>query len=309
LLGRVRDALRKATETIKRSVGEQVAYKTLGEADVDPVLDELLIDLVEADVAYETAERIVKGLRERLVGAKVRRGEDVGKLVRAALRDTLNSILGVSAPDIVSLAREACKRGRPLVVLFLGVNGVGKTTTIAKVAKLLKDHGLTPVIAAADTFRAGAQEQLAAHAEKLGVPIVRGRYGADPASVAFDAVNYAKARGFCVVLVDTAGRMHVDSDLMAELRKIVRVVQPDLKILVVDSLTGNDAVEQARRFNEAVGIDAVIVTKVDADVKGGTVVSVADATGKPVAFLGVGQGYDDLQRFNPKEIIDRLLPE
>lgn len=307
MFGRIRDALRKATETIRRSVEEQVAYKTLSEADIDPVLDELLIDLVEADVAYETAERIVGGLREKLVGARVRRGEDVGKLVKSALRETLLSLLGKEAPDIVAMAREACKRGRPLVILFLGVNGTGKTTTIAKLAKLLKDHGITPVIAAADTFRAGAQEQLATHAERLGVPIVRGRYGADPASVAYDAVNYAKARGFCAVLVDTAGRMHVDADLMAELRKIVRVVEPDLKILVVDSLTGNDAVEQARRFNEAVGVDAIIVTKVDADVKGGTLVSVADATGKPVAFLGVGQRYDDLQPFKAEEIVDKLL--
>ncbi len=307
MFGKIRDALKKATETIKRSVEEQVAYRTLGEGDVDPVLDELLIDLVEADVAYDTAERIIKGLRERLVGARVRRGEDVGKIVRSALRDTLLSILGREAPDIVELARESCKKGKPLVVLFLGVNGTGKTTSIAKVAKLLKDHGLTPVIAAADTFRAGAQEQLAVHAERLGVPIIKGKYGADPASVAYDAVSYAKARGFCVVLVDTAGRMHVDSDLMAELRKIVRVVKPDLKILVVDSLTGNDAVEQAKRFDEAVGVDAIIVTKVDADVKGGTLVSVADATGKPIIFLGVGQRYDDLQKFKPEEAVEKLL--
>jgi len=307
LFGKIRSAFKKAAESLRKTVGEVAAYKTLREGDVAPILDELLIDLVEADVAYETAEKIISGLREKLVGLRVRRGDDVEKVVRDTLRDTLLSILSADTPDFPELAKRACSLQKPLVILFLGVNGSGKTTTIAKVAWMLKKSGVTPVVAAADTFRAGAQEQLAAHAEKVGVPIIKGRYGADPASVAYDAVNYAKARGFCAVLVDTAGRMHVDEDLMQELKKIVRVVQPDIKVLVVDSLTGNDAVEQATRFHEAVSIDAVIVTKVDADPKGGTVVSVADAIRRPIAYLGVGQRYEDLKRFSPQEIVDKIL--
>lgn len=308
MFGKIRSAFKKAAESLKKTVEDVVTYKTLSEDDVAPILDELLIDLVEADVAYETAEKIVSSLREKLVGFMVRRGEDVEKVVRDSLRDALLSILSMDPLDISELAKKACARKKPLVILFLGVNGTGKTTTIAKVAWMLKRNGVTPVIAAADTFRAGAQEQLDSHAAKVGVPIVKGKYGADPASVAYDAVNYARARGFCVVLVDTAGRMHVDEDLMQELRKIVRVVQPDLKILIVDSLTGNDAVEQATRFHEAVSIDAIIVTKVDADPKGGTAVSVADAIRRPIAYLGVGQRYEDLKRFNPQEIVDKLLP-
>ncbi|GBF09702.1 probable signal recognition particle protein [Aeropyrum pernix] len=275
--------------------------------DLEPVLDDILIDLVESDVALEAAESIVAGVKEGLTGYRVRRGEPVEKVVRDALRKALLTLLDPGPrPDLAAEARRRCG-GRPLVILFLGVNGTGKTTTIAKVAYMLRKAGVTPVIAAADTFRAGAQEQLAVHAEKLGVPIVRGRYGGDPASVAYDAVKHAESRGFCAVLVDTAGRMHVDSNLVEELRKIVRVVKPDYKILVVDSLTGNDAVEQARLFDEAVGVDGVIVTKVDADPKGGTLVSVAHAIRKPILYLGTGQRYEDLRPFDPQKIVDQLL--
>ena len=302
------DRLRRAFQAGVERLREKVAYREIREEDIADVLDELFITLVEADVAYEVAEDIIEGLKSQLVGSRVKRGEDLESLVKQYLRRKLLDILDGPGPDIVEEASRRRPGERPLVVVFLGVNGVGKTTTIAKVAYKLKEAGITPVLAAADTFRAGAQEQLAVHAERLGVPLVRGRYGADPASVAHDAIGYAMARGYRVVLVDTAGRMHVDYDLMGELRKIVRVSKPDLRILVVDSLTGNDAVEQARRFGEEVGYDAIILTKADADVKGGTAISVTAVSRRPISYLGVGQSYKDLVRFNPEEFVAQLIP-
>ena len=301
------EGLRRAFSRAVQAISRRVAERELREDDVNPIVEELVLDLVENEVAFDVAEEIASRVRERLVGLRVPRGSDVEAIVRKAFKEAILEVLGGNGPDLVEEARRACGRGRPLVVVFLGVNGTGKTTTIAKLAYKMREAGVTPVLAAADTFRAGAQEQLAVHAKRLGVPLVSGRYGADPASVAFDAVEYARARNYCVVLVDTAGRMHVDYDLMGEMRKIVRVVKPDYKVLVVDALTGSDAVEQARRFNEEVGVDGSVVTKVDADVKGGVALSVAAVTRRPILYLGVGQGYGDLVRFNPEELVERLL--
>ncbi|MCE4624312.1 MAG: signal recognition particle-docking protein FtsY [Desulfurococcales archaeon] len=303
---KLRKAFTKATSRIKETVSEKVAYKEIRESDIADVLDDLLFTLVEADVAYDVAYEIVEHIKGVLVGRKLRRGTDVGEYVKSALKQKILEIVDLPRPD---LEEEALKRGAgdPLVIVFLGVNGVGKTTTIAKFAYRLKKAGITPVLAAADTFRAGAQEQLEIHAERLGIPIVKGRYGSDPASVAHDAIMYAKSRGFKAVLVDTAGRMHVDYDLMGELRKIVRVARPDYKVLVVDALTGNDAVEQAVKFNGAVGVDAVIVTKADADTKGGTILSVSYTIKRPVVYLGTGQKYEDLEPFDPRKYVEMIL--
>ncbi len=301
------DRLRKALGSAVKAIASRAAEKEISRDDVEDIAEELKIGLIESDVAFEVAEEIVEKAISRLEGLKVRRGVGIEEVVARAFKDVLIEILDGPGPDLVEEAAGACKRGRPLVVVFLGVNGTGKTTTVAKLAYAMKRAGVTPVLAAADTFRAGAQEQLEVHARRVGVPVVKGRYGADPASVAFDAVKHAEARGYCVVLVDTAGRMHVDYDLMGEMRKIVRVVKPDYKILVVDALTGNDAVEQARRFNEEVGIDGSILTKVDADVKGGTAVSVAAVTRKPILYIGTGQGYGDLERFDPEKVVDAIL--
>ena len=299
--------LRKAIERAIDSLEAKIAYKTLTDEDIENVADDLLLDLVEADVAYDTAVEIVDRLREALRGAKVRRGESLGRVIRESLGDLLNRLIPEASIDLVAEAKRSCSQNRPLVIVFLGVNGVGKTTSIAKIANLYKKNSITPLLAAADTFRAGAQEQLAQHAERLGVPIVRGKYGASPASIAYDAVQHAKSRGYCVVLVDTAGRMHVDKDLMDELKKLVRVVKPDYKILVIDALTGNDAVEQARMFNEYIGIDGFIVTKMDADTKGGSILSIATATGRPILYVGIGQGYNDIEKFDKAKYIDGLL--
>ncbi len=300
--------LKKALKRFVDTVSETIATKEIKEDDIEPLLEELTIGLIESDVALEVAEEIGELVKKRLLGTKIPRFKDVKQYVIDTLSTVIEEIVSrnYKPVDIVGEAKNR-EPGNPMRILFFGVNGVGKTTTIAKIAYLLKRNGVTPVIAAADTFRAGAQEQLRMHAEKLGVPFIGGRYGADPASVVYDAIEYARARGYRVVLADTAGRMHTDEDLMEELRKITRVAKPDYKVLVVDALTGNDAVEQARFFDEAVGIDFVILTKVDADVKGGSALTITAVINKPILFLGVGQRYEDLEPFNPKEYVKKLL--
>ncbi len=301
------ERLRQAFSGFTSALKEKIETREVKPEDLDGPLEDLVLNLVEAGVAYDVASAIAERVRDSLAGSRVPRGTNIASAAREAVIGAIVDSLGGPAPDIVRAARERCSSGRPYVIAFFGVNGVGKTTTIAKVAKYLVDRGITVLIAAADTFRAGAQEQLRVHAERLGVPFMGGSYGSDPASVAYNAINVAAKRGVCAVLLDTAGRMHADVDLMNELKKVVRVARPDLKVLVVDSLTGSDAVEQARTFNESIGVDAVIVTKVDADVKGGTVVSVAATIRKPVLFLGTGQGYNDLEGVEPKEFAKGLI--
>jgi len=247
-------------------------------------------------------------LRE-LTGTKVGRLSDKRAFVREALRNAILRILGSGEPpDIIELVRKKRAEGEPFSILFIGFNGSGKTTTIAKIAKMLKDRGLRVVLACSDTFRAGAIEQLEEHGRRLGLRVLKHRYGADPAAVAYDAIAHARARGIDVVLIDTAGRVQTDRNLMDELAKIKRVAEPDLTLLVVDALTGNDAAVQAEMFHEAVGVDGAVLTKVDADVRGGAALSVAYVTKKPIIFIGVGQGYDDLRPFEPEEFADMILP-
>jgi len=262
------------------------------------LLEELKLELIASDVAYEVAEDIVNKVAENLDAVRDR--EALAKAVRNIIRSYFDRV------QYFDLLEEA-RLYKPYKLVFLGINGVGKTTTIAKLAYMYKKRGYRPLMVAADTFRAGAQEQLRAHGERIGVPVFMGRYGSDPAAVAYDAVNYAMKRGFDVVLIDTAGRMHVDVDLVEELKKIIRVVKPHRKILVVDALTGNDAVEQARFFHDAVGVDGVIVAKVDAYEKGGVPLSIVYSIEKPVLMMGVGQKYEDLKYFDINEFLDKVV--
>jgi len=193
--------------------------------------------------------------------------------------------------------------------MFVGINGTGKTTASAKIANRLMKEGMTVVLAASDTFRAGAIEQLTIHSERLGCKIVKHSADADPAAVAFDAVEHAKAKRKDAVLVDTAGRMQTNSNLMDEMKKIKKVAKPDLVMFVGDSLAGNDAVEQAKAFDAAVGIDAIMLTKIDADSKGGAALSIAHSIGKPIAFVSDGQEYDKLIKFSSKWMMDRLFED
>ena len=294
-------------ESLKGLV-ERLSKRRFTEEELDQILWELQLQLISNDVALKVAEHIGSELKRRLLEAEAPRFGDRGQIVREALREALREILTAPPKDLPKMVEEKRRSDEPLILLFIGVNGTGKTTTIAKVAKLLTDHGYRVVLASGDTYRAGAIEQLEEHARRLGLRVIRHRYGADPAAVSYDAVEHARARGYDAVLIDTAGRMQTNRNLMEELRKIKRVIQPDLTILVVDALTGNDAVEQAETFNREVGFDAAIITKVDADARGGSSLSIAYSTGKPILYLGTGQDYGDLQPFNPDWLVERLLP-
>ena len=280
----------------------------LTEKDLDPILWDLQLQLIGNDVSVEVAEKVCSELKERLLGEDAPRFGDKSKLIHDSLKSSLESVMnGSGRIDLIKLVSEAKTRGEPFVVMFVGINGTGKTTTIAKMSRLLMDKGFTVVLASADTYRAGAIEQLEEHGRRLGVRVIRHRYGSDAAAVGFDAVEHAKARGVDVVLIDTAGRMQTNRNLMDELQKMKRVVQPDFTIMILDSLIGNDATEQATTFNEQVGFDAAVLTKVDADAKGGSSLSVSYLTGKPVIYVGVGQEYKDLQPFDVEWFAERLL--
>ncbi len=284
-------------------------HKTISEKDIDDILFELELALLEGDVAMEVAEQIIKSVKEDLVGRKIKRRSDVAEFTREALKKAISDILVVDGPNLKELVQEAKKTGEPLKVMFVGVNGTGKTTTISKIADHYVKEGYTPVIAASDTFRAGAIEQISYHAENVGVKIIRHQKGADPAAVAYDAVEHARAKKKELVLIDTAGRMQTNINLMDEMKKIQRVVKPDLAIFVGDALTGNDAVEQARKFDDAVGVDGIILTKADADAKGGAALSIGHVINKPILFLGVGQGYGDIMEFHPDWMVEQVLGE
>lgn len=278
----------------------------LEEKDLEEPLWALEMALLESDVALPVAEEIVKSVKSDLVGAKKKIGADTGELAETSLRNALVDLLSRNHLDFDEYVQTAKK---PVKILFVGVNGTGKTTSIAKVAKYLQDHGYSVVLAAGDTFRAGAIEQLEVHAGKLGVKMVKHKTGGDPTAVIYDAIEYAKAHNKDVVLADTAGRLHTNINLMDQMRKIVRVTKPDLLIFVDEAIAGNDAVERARLFNESVPIGGSILTKTDADAKGGSAISIAYITGKPVLFLGVGQTYGDLVKFEPNWLVDRLMGE
>jgi len=276
--------------------------------NVRPILSDFKMNLVENDVAFPVAERICTEMEQRLNKVQVKRLEDRKKIVEKNLRDVLLETMQTNNRiDLLTDIDEKRKRGEPFVVVFVGINGTGKTTTIAKVCRFLNKHGYSAVIACSDTYRAGSIEQLEEHARRLGIRMIKHAYGADPAAVAYDTISHAKSHGINAVLIDTAGRMQTNQNLMNELAKIKRVVKPDLTILTVDSLIGNDAVMQAEEFHKSVGIDATILTKVDADVKGGSALSVTYVTQKPILFIGTGQTYDDLQEFDPEKFVQMIL--
>ena len=273
-----------------------------------PILDDFRLSLIENDVAVSVAYYISEELEKRLDGVQVKRISDRKNLVKDTLHQVLIEILTTQETiNLIQLIEEKRKLKEPFTILFVGINGTGKTTSIAKVAKFLMKKGYSVVLAGSDTYRPGSIEQLEQHSKKLGVRMIKHDYGADPAAVAYDTINHAQSRGINVVLIDTAGRIQTDRNLMSELAKIKRVVSPDLTILVIDALIGNDAVLQAEEFHSSVTVDGSILTKVDADVKGGASLSVAHVTGKPIIFIGVGQNYEDLEAFEPERFTNMIL--
>jgi fused signal recognition particle receptor len=300
--------LKKKTEPLPESATDVIGAsgKSISESDLDETLWQLEMGLMEADVAVPVVEEIKAEVRRDLVGKKVDRRFDVNDAIRLSLKNAVENILKINTFDFDDYVM---RHEKPIVIMFVGINGTGKTTMIAKLANRLHKIGLTTVLSASDTFRAGAIEQISIHGERLGSKVVKHSAGGDPAAVAFDALDHAKARKRDVVLVDTAGRMQTNANLMDEMKKIKRVAKPHLIIFVGDSLAGNDAVEQARVFDKEVGIDAVILTKIDADAKGGAALSIAYAIKRPIAFLSTGQGYDDIIKFDSKWMVERLFGE
>jgi fused signal recognition particle receptor len=292
---------RKSIEEVVKT--EKKPTRTIDEGKLDELLWDLEMGLLESDVAYSVIQSIKKDIKEEIKNVTFSRSK-VSDFVKTVLKNAISHVLTTSDFDFNEFLE---KSEKPVVIMFVGVNGTGKTLSIAKIAYQLQKQGKTCVMAAGDTFRAGAIEQLTIHADNLGVKIIKHGPGSDPAAVAYDAIEHAKAKHKDVVLLDTAGRMQTNYNLMDEMAKIKRVAKPDLIIFVGDALSGNDAVEQAKRFNEVVGIDGVILTKVDTDAKGGSSLSIAYTIGKPLLFIGVGQKYEDQVPFDPVWMVNNIF--
>ena len=278
-----------------------------GEA-LDNLLEELEWVLLESDISSQASSAIIDSLRNALVGARLRRGAELSKVLEAALKRALHALLQAGYWDFDATVNGFIEAGDlPVVIMLVGVNGTGKTTTAAKIAQRLLNNGRSVIASAGDTFRAGAIQQLESHCERLGIRCISSQRGGDSAAIARDAIDSAKAKGIDVVLVDTAGRMQNKTNLMNELNKVRKVTNPHLTLFVGDSLAGNDAVEQAKMFQDIMRFDGAVLTKMDTDAKGGAGLSIAYATGRPIVFAGVGQGYDDLMQFNPDWLLDQLF--
>ncbi len=275
---------------------------TISEKNFEEYAEELELLLLENNVALEVVDKILKYLKTDLVGQSIPK-KNLEEKINQSLKEIIQEIL-VEPFKLLDKIKQ--KQTKPFIILFCGINGAGKTTGIAKVAYMLKNKKISSVIAAADTFRAASIEQIKKHGEKLNIKVIAHEYGSDPAAVGFDAIKYAQKNKIEVVLIDTAGRMHTATNLIREMTKIKKVCNPDLTIFVGESITGNDATEQVKAFNDAVGIDAIILSKADTDEKGGTALSVGHTTNKPIIYLGIGQEYKDLEEFDKKKFIEKL---
>jgi len=294
--------LKEERKSILSKIKSSLSYK-ITEKEFDSIFNELEMLLLENNVALEVVEDIQKKLSEKLIGKEIKE-EDLEIEIKKELKNTLNEIL-IEPDNPLEFIKH--KKEKPFVILFFGINGTGKTTSIAKITHFLKKSKISVVLAAADTFRAASIEQLSEHAKNLDAHLIKQNYNSDPSAVGFDAIKYAKSHSMDVVIIDTAGRIHTKANLLSEMEKICRVTKPDLKIFVAESIAGNDATEQAKKFNEAIGIDGSILTKADIDEKGGTIISVSHATKKPIFYLGTGQNYEDLELFNKQKFIENLL--
>jgi fused signal recognition particle receptor len=299
------DKLKKAFSRAAKGV----AQKELTEKVLDDVLLDLQIALLESDVAQEVVDDLSAKLKKELLGLKLEKEQEATEIVQSKLRTAVAEIFArtyrFDLIEKIKMKKEA--KGGPFVVVFLGINGTGKTTTVAKIANLLRKAGFSVVVAAGDTHRAGAIEQLEQHTNRLSLKIVKQRYGADPSSVGRDAYDHAKKNHIDIVLMDTAGRMQTSKNLMDEMGKIVRVVKPDVKLFIGDALAGNDTINQAREFFHYTNFDGAILTKVDADAKGGSAISIAHITSRPIVYIGMGQGYDDIIPFDANKFIESLF--
>ncbi len=285
-------------ESIFKKITEKITTKKISEAQFEEFFWDLEVAMLENNVAAGIIEKIKEDLKQELVNIPIKRGK-IQETIFLSLKKSIVGLFKEAKPDIL----KKLEKKKPYVICFVGTNGSGKTTTIAKIAHMLQKNGKSVVLAAADTFRAAAIDQLEHHANKLKTRIIKHDYGSDAAAVAFDAVKHAEAKKEDAVLIDTAGRMHNNKNLVDEMKKIVRVAKPDMVIFVGESITGNDCVEQAQRFNEAIGIDGIVLAKADVDEKGGAAISISYVTKKPIMYLGTGQEYRDLEEFDVKKIL------
>ena len=299
------DKLKRAFSNAAKSISQ----RELSDKDLDESLFDLNIALLESDVSQEVIDDLSQQIKDNLVGMKLQKNETTEQIIASTLKDNFSKILAkAGSVDLISaINAKKQRKGGPFKIVFLGINGTGKTTTVAKVANLLKKSGFSIVIAAADTHRAGAIEQISSHAEKLSIKVISQRYGADPSAVSRDALEYASKHYIDVVLIDTAGRMQTAKNLMDEIGKIVKVIKPDIKLFVGDSLSGNDTINQAREFFSYTEFDGAILTKTDADAKGGSAISISYITSKPIIYLGIGQGYDDIIKFNRERFVETIF--
>lgn len=295
------EELKEIEEGFFAKLKRKLTSSVLTQEQFDEIFQELEMILLENNVAFEVVQKVHDSLSKDLVNISIKK-DKIEETIKNSLKESILGVL-IEGEDIIKKIEKSLET---YVILFFGINGSGKTTTIAKIAHLLKEKGISCVLGAADTFRAASIEQLEEHAGKIGVPIVKGNYGADPAAVAFDTIQHAKKNKIKAALIDTAGRMYTNSNLLREMEKIVRVAKPNFKIFVGESITGNDVVEQAKTFNDAIGIDGIILAKADVDEKAGTILSVSYVTGKPILFLGVGQEYADLKVFRKKDVLKGL---
>ncbi len=285
------------------TVKEKITTVELSDEKFEDLFWELEVALMENNVALEVVEKIKADMEDELVGTRIGR-RSLEEKVTESLKNSIQDLLKTDSKDLLQRIKE---NDKPYVIAFVGVNGSGKTTTLAKVAKMLMDNDLSVVFAAADTFRAASMEQLGKHADNLGVKMIQHEYESDPAAVAYDAVEHAESNDIDVVLIDTAGRLHSNKNLMRELKKLVEVNEPDLKFFVGESTVGNDCVEQAKKFDESIGIDDIILSKADVDEKGGAAISISYVTGKPIMYIGIGQDYEDLEKFKPEKVMENLF--
>ncbi|MFH1365315.1 MAG: signal recognition particle-docking protein FtsY [archaeon] len=293
-------------ESFFKKIGSKISKVKISEKEFEIYAEELEMLLLENNVALEVTEKIIQRLKQEVVGKELLKKE-IESEIKDFFRDIVEEIL-IEPFDIHEKIKEKNldQSKEPYVILFCGINGTGKTTSIAKIADSLKKKGVSCVLAAADTFRAASIEQIKKHGEILGIKVISNEYGADPASVGFDAIKYAKKNFINCVLIDTAGRMHTSKNLIKEIEKISKVCKPDLTVFVGESLTGNDIIEQVKSFDWAIGIDGIILTKADIDEKGGTALSVGYVTKKPILYLGTGQEYDAIEPFDKKKFIEKL---
>ncbi len=293
-------------ESFFKKIKTKASKVKISDKDFEIYAEELEMLLLENNVALEVTERIIQELKQEIIGKELLKKE-IEEEIKEIFKEIIRKIL-IDTPNLTEQIKEKLsdQSKNPYVILFCGINGSGKTTTIAKIAENLKSKNNSCVLAAADTFRAASIEQIKEHGEKIGVKVISHEYGADPTAVAFDAIKYAKKNFIDCVLIDTAGRMHTEKNLLKEIEKISRVCKPDLKLFVGESITGNDAIEQIKSFDWAIGIDGIVLTKADIDDKGGTALSVGYVTKKPIYYLGTGQAYDKIEPFDKEKFIKRL---